>query len=1106
MTTKQWLIGLFLALSIPSAGATEISALRVNVDVSACPAHCMPWEVVQERQMPTRQLPDAPLSWVALTEKADLTLKLLPDRIQILPLGIELVADQRLHAFDGGLRQALAETLVKISKTRKPALAPLPVTNAADKHALGEPLRAWMLDFSARLPQQRWLSVTEVDGSTHSWSPARDVFSKACQAQPSNCLPLLQAQFDRLSDDWRKVNPEHGLGLRETLLISALTDVCQMAGFGDMGYRCLPRNKQNMPKLAALGWQLLGYDALFIAYDSIASSEQNSWRGWVEHESHFSPAETQTELKALQPTPTTMRLGAELYESSDSLGPALSAWLVLLTDRLSAKDYPVTMTAIANLARLSALQGKPERAEQWWQVGQQLLAEHPDLQPPSQCLLQSQRLILDVEKARLAKTPFAGAERIQTLINQDCSYTAASLHYALYALASQQPEAAVDVLRRAQNACLLNQNCGHDRQQALGQLLLVAAGSLEQQQQAAQAWLQRLDNGPLLRLDLQVAWALAEQLRRGGDLSTATHLYRVLDERLDLRRNQVSATDLDDIARYDEIKRLRVRLSVEQGELILPAASENLRSQRLLRRLVQGRWQQELAGVKDAAAQQARDQQLAGIKTARQQLAKLSGEFGRAYAAAFNELLQDGETLAQMQYLGRLIAKKEGHSATYAWTDLEIKKSIGEGFDVFNAPVTALRDDDAYLSWLRVPGGYVAALLAVDPDNQQSPGWMSNMKVQQRFIPFNEQDETLLQLYRQLLQVGALVDRGESNVLPLTLTEDGVLLNGQPLWLLPDGGWQATAQAPANGVRLQHLEQISDVLYQRLLAPLEGHYPQAKRLYISPDGPLAYLPFETLSHHGKPVLDDLDISYVQSLEVFAELKKRAAASSKTPAQSLLTLADPKYPAPDLLAGGSGPLQRLGRLSWRALPGTRKESTAIAQLYPRHQQLLGTQASKVTLEKLRGQQRLEQFKVLHFATHGYVDDERSALILSPGADPLSAYLLDEDILQWRLHSDMVLLSACNTGIGRQLQGEGVVGLPYAFFMAGNLNTLMSLWPVDDVGTAAFIPAFMQRVKAGEDHVAALNHTKRAFARGDYGQALRNPRVWSAFILYGVPLKN
>lgn len=1103
MTSKRWLAGLLLAFSIHSAAAAELPALRVNVDISECPDYCMPWEVVRERQLPTHPLPEAHLQWVALTDQADITLKLLPGRIQILPMGAELIANQRLHAFDGGLRQALAAALIRIAKAHSPAISPLPVTDAADGHSQGELLRAWMLDFSQRLPQQRQLSAMAADGSNHSWSPARDAFSTACQTQLSSCLPLLQAQFDRLNVDWNNANPEHGLGLRETLLISALTDVCQMAGFGDMGYRCLPRNKQNMPKLAALGWQLLGYDALFVAYDTIASSEQNSWRGWVEHDSTLSPAQVQAELKALEATPTTLRLSAESFEANDSLSPAFSGWLTLLSNRLAAKDYPVTVTAIVNLARLAALQGKPERAEQWWQLGQQLLAEHPDVQASSQCLLQSQRFILDVEKARIAATPFAGAERIQALIKQDCSFTAASLHYALYALANQQAESAIEVLQFAQNTCLSNQNCSHDRQEALGQLLVVASGTVEQQQQAAKTWLQRLDNGPMLRLDLQVAWALAEQLRRAGDLSMATHLYQALDERLDLRRNQVSATDLDDIARYDEIKRLRVRLSVEQGELVLPASSEKLRSQRLLRRLVLERWRQELAGVKDAAAEQARDQQLAGIKTARQELAKLPGEFGRAFAAAFDELLRDGETLAQMQYLGSLIAKKEGYSATYAWSALENKKSISEGFDVFKAPVTHLRDDDAYLSWLRVPGGYVATLLAVDPDNPQSPGWISNLKIQQRFIPFNAQDETLLQLYRQLLQVGALVDRGESNVLPLTLTEDGVLLNGQPLWLLPNGRWQAAAQAPANGVKLQRLEQISDILYQRLMAPLEGHYPQAKRLYISPDGPLAYLPFETLSHHGKPVLEDLDISYVQSLEVFAELKKRAAASGKNRSKPLLTLADPQYPAPDLLASGSGPLQRLGRLSWRALPGTRKESTAIARLYPQHQQLLGTQASKVTLEKLRDKQQLQQFKVLHFATHGYVDDERSALILSPGAEPLSAYLMDQDILQWQLHSDLVVLSACNTGIGRQLQGEGVVGLPYAFFMAGNLNTLMSLWAVDDVGTAAFIPAFMQRVKAGEDHVAALNNTKRAFARGDYGQALRNPRVWSAFVLYGVP---
>jgi CHAT domain-containing protein len=144
-------------------------------------------------------------------------------------------------------------------------------------------------------------------------------------------------------------------------------------------------------------------------------------------------------------------------------------------------------------------------------------------------------------------------------------------------------------------------------------------------------------------------------------------------------------------------------------------------------------------------------------------------------------------------------------------------------------------------------------------------------------------------------------------------------------------------------------------------------------------------------------------------------------------------------------------------------------------------------------------------VLHFATHGYVDDQRSALVLATHEGQQQAYLMDQDISGLELGSDLVLLSACDTALGRQQTGEGVVGLPYAFMLAGNVNTLMSLWPVDDDGTALFVPTFMAKASAGLDLVAALNATKREFAAGAHGERNRDPRIWAAFVQYGVPLR-
>jgi CHAT domain-containing protein len=168
-------------------------------------------------------------------------------------------------------------------------------------------------------------------------------------------------------------------------------------------------------------------------------------------------------------------------------------------------------------------------------------------------------------------------------------------------------------------------------------------------------------------------------------------------------------------------------------------------------------------------------------------------------------------------------------------------------------------------------------------------------------------------------------------------------------------------------------------------------------------------------------------------------------------------------------------------------------------------LLGADASKARLMALNASGALAQFSVLHFATHGYVDNERSALVLSSPTRSDQTYLFDEELATLSLSSDLTILSACDTGLGREVSGEGVVGLPYALFMAGNANTLMSLWAVDDDGTAQFIPAFLERVKTQGNMVQALRQTKLAFARGDFGTRLRDPRIWAPFVLYGASAK-
>jgi CHAT domain-containing protein len=115
--------------------------------------------------------------------------------------------------------------------------------------------------------------------------------------------------------------------------------------------------------------------------------------------------------------------------------------------------------------------------------------------------------------------------------------------------------------------------------------------------------------------------------------------------------------------------------------------------------------------------------------------------------------------------------------------------------------------------------------------------------------------------------------------------------------------------------------------------------------------------------------------------------------------------------------------------------------------------------------------------------------------APGTD---GYVTAGEWPGYDLRSDLVVLSACDTGLGKVVQGEGVMGLSYALYVAGNRNTLLSLWPVVDESTAEFMTAFFTKLKTGMAQSEALNRTKREFIAGS---RFARPVFWAPFVLYG-----
>jgi CHAT domain-containing protein len=149
--------------------------------------------------------------------------------------------------------------------------------------------------------------------------------------------------------------------------------------------------------------------------------------------------------------------------------------------------------------------------------------------------------------------------------------------------------------------------------------------------------------------------------------------------------------------------------------------------------------------------------------------------------------------------------------------------------------------------------------------------------------------------------------------------------------------------------------------------------------------------------------------------------------------------------------------------------------------------------------------LSQYRLLHFATHGVLDNknpELSGLLLSridENGRPKDAFLRLDDIYNLKLNADLVVLSACNSGLGKDVRGEGIVGLVHGFMYAGTSRVVASLWKVDDDATAELMVHFYQEMfRAKQSPAAALRTAQLAMWQQRRWHA---PYYWAAFVMQG-----
>jgi CHAT domain-containing protein len=144
------------------------------------------------------------------------------------------------------------------------------------------------------------------------------------------------------------------------------------------------------------------------------------------------------------------------------------------------------------------------------------------------------------------------------------------------------------------------------------------------------------------------------------------------------------------------------------------------------------------------------------------------------------------------------------------------------------------------------------------------------------------------------------------------------------------------------------------------------------------------------------------------------------------------------------------------------------------------------------------------RIIHFATHGMMDarhPEFSGLVLSmvnKKGKYQDGYLRLSDIYALKLSADLVVLSSCESALGKDLGSEGIIGLPRAFLYAGARSVIASLWKVDDDVTVTFMKGFYSRLQQGEDPARALQGAQLDLLKNT---RLSDPYYWAAFVLEG-----
>ena len=320
--------------------------------------------------------------------------------------------------------------------------------------------------------------------------------------------------------------------------------------------------------------------------------------------------------------------------------------------------------------------------------------------------------------------------------------------------------------------------------------------------------------------------------------------------------------------------------------------------------------------------------------------------------------------------------------------------------------------------------------------------------------------------------------------------------------------------------------------YNMLISPFESQLVAKSKLLIFPDGILNFLPFDALmDSKGTYLAERFDVRFSPSAEVRKLLQNRTYAPNRKSffAMGGATYGSMEEKSPSISKESryislkikvaenvkSKSSQRevfasiFGNHPMNYLPGTLHEVQNLSKIFPTSTVLTGNDMSESNIKQLSRSGELQKYKVIHLATHGFAVTQFPKLsgiamcIYPQMKNGEDGYLTAPEIANLDIEADLMVLSACETALGKIYGGEGVAGLMESMLVGGANNTLVTLWPVSDLGTMYFMSGLYELVlKQGKTYAEASAAMKRLFIQGDFGEQFKDPKIWAPFVHYGI----